>query len=93
MLDDTQPNHPITRYKGKTETTLLTDLFNTVAKSDFITRRCGFLVGGGDTVLKFKSRLQDGLIPAASPPDVRYRLENQAPIMNLTHSLRLRRPM
>lgn len=33
MLDDTQPNHPITRYKGKTETTLLTDLFNTVAKT------------------------------------------------------------
>ena len=33
MLDDTQPNHPITRYKGKTETTLLTDLYNTVAKT------------------------------------------------------------
>ena len=33
MLDDTLPGHPITRYKGKTETTLLTDLFNTIAKT------------------------------------------------------------
>ena len=33
MLDDTLPGHPITRYKGKTETTLLSDLFNTVAKT------------------------------------------------------------
>ena len=32
-LDDTQPGHPITRYKGATETGLLTDLFNTVANS------------------------------------------------------------
>ena len=33
LLDDTLPGHPITRYKGNTETTLLTDLFNTVAKT------------------------------------------------------------
>ena len=33
LLDDTLPGHPITRYKGKTETSLLTDLFNTVAKT------------------------------------------------------------
>ncbi|HKX84900.1 MAG TPA: hypothetical protein VJL58_11810, partial [Pyrinomonadaceae bacterium] len=32
LLDDTQPGHPITRYGGATETTLLSDLFNTVAK-------------------------------------------------------------
>lgn len=34
LLDDTQPGHPITRYGGATETTLLSDLFNTVAKSN-----------------------------------------------------------
>ncbi|HEX5874042.1 MAG TPA: hypothetical protein VFY60_05290 [Pyrinomonadaceae bacterium] len=33
LLDDTQPGHPITRYRGATETTLLTDLFNTVART------------------------------------------------------------
>jgi hypothetical protein len=33
LLDDTQPGHPITRYNGATETTLLSDLFNTVAKT------------------------------------------------------------
>lgn len=33
MLDDTLPRHSITQYKGKTETTLLTDLFNAVAKT------------------------------------------------------------
>jgi hypothetical protein len=33
LLDDTQPGHPITRYDGATETTLLNDLFNTVAKT------------------------------------------------------------
>jgi hypothetical protein len=33
LLDDTQAGHPITRYGGATETTLLTDLFNTVAKT------------------------------------------------------------
>jgi len=31
LLDDTQPGHPITRYDGTTETTLLSDLLNTVA--------------------------------------------------------------
>lgn len=33
LLDDTQPGHPITRYNGATETTLLSDLFNTIAKT------------------------------------------------------------
>jgi hypothetical protein len=33
LLDDTQPNHPITRYGGATETTLLSDLLNAVAKA------------------------------------------------------------
>ena len=33
MLDDTQPGHPITRYNGKSETTLLSDLSDTVAKT------------------------------------------------------------
>ena len=33
LLDDTQPGHPITRYNGATETALLTDLFNAVAKT------------------------------------------------------------
>ena len=33
LLDDTRPGHPITRYDGATETTLLNDLFNTVAKT------------------------------------------------------------
>ena len=33
LLDDTQPGHPITRYSGATETTLLTDLFNAVART------------------------------------------------------------
>ena len=33
LLDDTQPGHPITRYDGTTETTLLSDLFNTIAKT------------------------------------------------------------
>ena len=33
LLDDTQPGHPITRYNGATETALLSDLFNTVAKT------------------------------------------------------------
>jgi hypothetical protein len=32
LMDDTQPGHPITRYEGTTETTLLTDLFNKLAK-------------------------------------------------------------
>jgi hypothetical protein len=32
LLDDTQPGHPITRYGGAAETTLLSDLFNKVAK-------------------------------------------------------------
>jgi hypothetical protein len=31
LLDDTQPGHPITRYDGAPETTLLSDLVNTVA--------------------------------------------------------------
>jgi len=33
LLDDTPPGHPITRYGGATEKTLLSDLFNTVAKA------------------------------------------------------------
>ena len=33
LLDDTQPGHPITRYNGATETALLGDLFNAVAKT------------------------------------------------------------
>lgn len=33
LLDDTQPGHPITRYDGTTETTLLSDLFNTIAET------------------------------------------------------------
>jgi hypothetical protein len=33
LLDDTQPGHPISHYNGATETTLLTDLFNSVAKT------------------------------------------------------------
>ena len=33
LLDDTLPGHPITRYDGTSETTLLSDLFNTVAKT------------------------------------------------------------
>lgn len=33
LLDDTLPGHPITRYRGMSETTLLSDLFNTVAKT------------------------------------------------------------
>ena len=33
LLDDTPPGHPITRYGGATEKTLLGDLFNTVAKA------------------------------------------------------------
>ena len=33
LLDDTQPGHPITRYDGASETILLSDLFNTVAKT------------------------------------------------------------
>lgn len=33
LLDDTQPGHPITRYRGATEKALLSDLFNTVAKT------------------------------------------------------------
>jgi hypothetical protein len=33
LLDDTLPGHPITRYEGTSETTLLSDLFNTVAKT------------------------------------------------------------
>lgn len=33
LLDDTLPGHPITSYDGTSETTLLSDLFNTVAKS------------------------------------------------------------
>lgn len=33
LLDDTQPGHPITRYDGTTETTLLSDLFNKIAKT------------------------------------------------------------
>ena len=33
LLDDTQPGHPITSYNGRTESTLLNDLFNTVAKT------------------------------------------------------------
>jgi len=33
MLDDTPPGHPITRYNGTSETTLLSDLSNTVAKT------------------------------------------------------------
>lgn len=33
LLDDTLPGHPITRYGGTSETTLLSDLFNTVAKT------------------------------------------------------------
>ena len=33
LLDDTQPGHPITRYKGTAETALLSDLFNKIAKT------------------------------------------------------------
>jgi hypothetical protein len=33
MLDDTQPGHSITRYNGASETTLLSDLSNTIAKT------------------------------------------------------------
>ena len=33
LLDDTQPGHPITHYNGATETALLSDLFNAVAKT------------------------------------------------------------
>ena len=33
MLDDTPPGHPITRYNGTSETTLLSDLSNTIAKT------------------------------------------------------------
>ena len=33
LLDDTLPGHPITHYDGTSETTLLSDLFNTVAKT------------------------------------------------------------
>ena len=33
LLDDTQPGHPVTRYRGATETTLLSDLFNRLAKA------------------------------------------------------------
>jgi hypothetical protein len=33
LLDDTQPGHPITRYGGASETSLLSDLFNAVAKT------------------------------------------------------------
>lgn len=33
LLDDTQPGHPITRYNGATETALLSDLSNAVAKT------------------------------------------------------------
>lgn len=33
LLDDTQPGHPITRYHGASESTLLSDLFNRVAST------------------------------------------------------------
>lgn len=33
LMDDTQPGHPITRYAGATETALLNDLYNKVAKT------------------------------------------------------------
>jgi hypothetical protein len=33
LLDDTLPGHPITRYDGTSETTLLSDLLDTVAKT------------------------------------------------------------